>query len=127
MTSNRTGAMRAVAAVLFLMQLAGCRSWRPYGLEPGQTRIPGTVRLTLTTDEQLEMRDPFVVGDSAIAGRQDAAGPVWTIPLTDVRSLEERRFDPGRTAALLIGVTIVGAVVIPLAVELAICYGGSGC
>ena len=103
------------AAVLWL-GFAGCTSWK----DPGYTveevvsiERPYELRARLSDGSQIELKSPQLESDSLIGvGPKDPETGRMTrvsIPLTDVVSIEVKRSDGVKTAALVVG---TGALVI---------------
>ena len=99
-----------VGSVLLSTQVVACASWRTEQVSPAQVvaeRHPQTVRVTRSDQSRIVLTKPTIVGDT-LMGVQGATrlgeGQGFHIPLADIRLLETRRMDPGRTIALLVGV-----------------------
>lgn len=105
--------MRARFAVVVLLALCGCATWRPQGLTPEAVlRLdhPERIRLTLTDSTRLVLWHPILLGDS-ISGLR--SGKTRTVPLTDVPYVSLRRPDNGATfggLGLLLTAGLVGLV-----------------
>jgi hypothetical protein len=94
---------RQLSLVLaILVTLNGCTSWRAESVAPAQLvsqRHPKQVRARRSDGQKVILRQPLVRGDSllGLAGR-DTTG----LALNEVDSLEIKRVDGGKTAALVI-------------------------
>jgi hypothetical protein len=107
--------------ILFLFQLSGCASWSVQSQPPAKVltqKSYGVVRLTLSEGNQVQVFEPWVADDSL---RGYTGGPpaerhsrLTSIALSDVRELEIRSVDTGRTVLLVAGigatVLLVGAL-----------------
>lgn len=98
---------RAVVGLAALASLAGCVSWRPYEMVPSPMQLPSQVRVTLEDGQEVTLHDPFVLGDTLLHGISGSRGTLRTFPLASVQLLETRRFDAGKTGALVL---LTGAV-----------------
>jgi hypothetical protein len=99
---------RSLAGTGLLVLIAACASWQTYDsarmLRPAQS-LPYQLRATRADSSRTELTAPFVRSDS-LYGR--VRGDTVGIPLADVASLERSRISPLRTAALVVGVPVVG-------------------
>jgi hypothetical protein len=108
---------RPIGLLLLTLHMAACASWEPAAVSPQliQYEEPDQVRLTVANGDRVLVRNPEVRGDS-IVGRAAHAYQTDTIvavAVSEVRHLEVRRFDWGKTGALLvIGLSIVPALVV---------------
>ena len=88
--------------LVLLFTLNACTSWRVDSVAPAQLvaeRQPHEVRLRGQDGARTQLRGPFVRGDSLLGlTKGDTAG----VALTEVQSLEVRRFDWLKTAGLTI-------------------------
>jgi hypothetical protein len=100
---------RAAFAFAALVAVTACTTWQPYQDPAGPVQLPSQVRVTLDSGEQLTLRDPYVLGDSLLVGREDREGPLQTVPLATVQMMEARTFNAGKAMGLL--VITVGVVV----------------
>lgn len=104
---------RAVVGFIFLasMVLSGCQGWRAQTNPTPGAQLANPARVTRTDGSVVVMRDAAVSRDS-VAGTGEA-GRV-AIPLSEVRSIEARRMDGGRTALLTVGILagLLGLVVL---------------
>jgi hypothetical protein len=98
----------AAGTGLVLLLIAGCASWRAYDpaltLHAGQS-LPYQIRATRADSSRLMLTDPFVRSDS-LYGR--SRGDTLGMALADITLLERSRFSVSRTAALVVGVPLVG-------------------
>jgi len=99
---------RAVFALAALVSLAACTSWRPYEMLPSSMQLPSQVRVTLEDGQEITLHDPFVLADTLLHGSVGSGGALRTFSLASVQQLETRRFDAGKTGALVV-FTVVGA------------------
>ena len=104
---------RVVAGFVFLasMALSGCHGWRAQANPTPGAQLPNPARVTRTDGSVVVMRDAAVARDS-VAGTGEA-GRV-AIPLSEVRSIEARGMNGGRTALLTVGILagVFGLVVL---------------
>ena len=103
MWNRRTYRWRLIATLLIAVHLAGCYSWRATTTSPAEViaeEQPSAVRVTLTDGTRLTLDAPTIRGDSI--GRVAA--------LSDVRTIEVRRFSIGKTVGLVLGAPLVGLV-----------------
>ena len=104
---------RAVAGFVFLAStvLSGCQGWRAQTSPMPGAQLSNPARVTRTDGSVVVVRDATVSRDS-VAGTGEA-GRV-AIPLSEVRSIEARRMDGGRTALLTVGILagLLGLVVL---------------
>lgn len=117
-----------LALMAMLPQLTGCRTFRPYGrslpeLSRGAESL-GTVRITNVDGEKLVVTGAWV-SENELHGLLEApssatvdAGEVsWgsrevTVPINQIREIEKRRFDVGRTVLLGMGIAIGSYLVV---------------
>ena len=98
---------RAGFAIIVLVAVAACTSWRPYEGTPRPTTLPSQVRVTLGEGEEFTLVRPRLLDDTLLVGRASRHGPEsFSAPLSSIRLLEVRRFNPGKTA-LVVGVAVV--------------------
>ena len=106
------------AAVLWL-GFAGCTSWKDPGYTVEQVvniERPYELRARLSDGSQIEIKSPRLESDSLIgAGPNDPETGRMTrvaIPLTDVVSVEVKRSDGVKTAALAVGtgILVIGGI-----------------
>jgi hypothetical protein len=95
---------RLIAAVVMTSYLAACSAWRAQEAAPKQAVL---ARITLADGRRLLLRDPQVIGDSLVGfvaqGPGNPYGRVRVAFLaTDVRRIEGRKVDAGKTALALI-------------------------
>ena len=105
---------RRVIAAPLLVLLTACYNWRATTVSP-QTLIPdeqpSVVRVTLTSGEVITFQGPMMRNDSIVGlvGATDAS--IAAVASRDVRYLEVRRFAPGNTIAVVLGIAAGAAVV----------------
>jgi len=96
---------RALTAIVAMVLVQGCTSWKTVPLEPYALRSGGeTVRADLDSGERVTLSDAAIVRDSVIS-------PNRRIPLKRIHRLQARRVDGAATTGLIIGTTAVMAVV----------------
>jgi hypothetical protein len=98
-----------IVAVALLLTIAACTTWEPYEVAPTQDDLPPTIRLTLTTGDQMRLAHPsvrIVEGDTLISGRVYEGGPVWETSLRDVQGVESGSVDG--SASFLAGLGVIG-------------------
>lgn len=92
---------RALFALAAIASLAACTSWRPYPYElRGSRDLPARIRLNLASLESVQLRSPFVEGDTALVGKRGRE--VHRVLLRDVVSFEVRETNVGRTTLLVL-------------------------
>ena len=96
----------AVLGLSMTMPSAGCHEWvtipPPYAVSIAESS-PDRIRI-LTSEGEIELRDPLVTGDSLHGVRAEGGTPVG-VPLESISMAQERRIDGGRTAgAVALGV-----------------------
>lgn len=106
---------RALAVILMSGQFSGCTAWRVEPLSPAdvvERQQPSEVRVQHADGRWEVLYKPEVRGDSLL-GRRDsrAKQPDRTLMLRDVREVATSHIDGGRTAAVVLGVAIVGVIV----------------
>jgi hypothetical protein len=105
-----------------LLLALGCATWRPYQVAPnpppGQS-LPYRLRATRIDGSRVALTAPFVRADS-LYGRE--RGDTVGLPLTDIVHMERQRTSVWRTAAVLVGVPVIGSALAYL-----IACGSSGC
>jgi hypothetical protein len=95
--------------------LAGCQSWRnsSHPLPQVLADQPSQVRVTRNDGGRFTLRRPRLSGDTLVGDlTSSAASGTIAVPLSEVRSLEVRRFNGLKTAGLIAG---VGATAILIA------------
>jgi hypothetical protein len=112
---SRRGAA-IVLGISFLFQLCGCASWSVQKAPPAQVltqKSCNVVRLTLSDGNRVQVFGPRLVDDSLEgytggASTERQSRPI-SVPLSDIRDLEIRSVDTGKTVLLAtgIGVTIL--------------------
>jgi hypothetical protein len=106
-----------LAMAILAMVLNGCSSWRTEEVAPASyiaSTHPQMVRLTLLNLTIVELESPVVEGDS-IRGREPGQGAdsvgMRAVAQGDVRSLEVRHPDGGKSVLLGVGVAAGAAAV----------------
>jgi hypothetical protein len=117
-------AWNAGSALVLLLGLAGCATWRPY--EPAAplsdaTALPYRLRATLADSSRVELTSPFVRADT-LYGRSGPKRDTLALAVEDVRRLERERFSVWRT----LGITVAAPAAALVAVYAVVC-GDSGC
>ena len=94
-----------VGLILASTLLSGCHGWRPQANPTPGAQLPNPARVTRTDGSVLVLRGAAVSQDSitGTAERSGGAGRV-AIPLSQVRSIDARGMDGGRTALLTVGI-----------------------
>jgi len=105
---------RAKPLLVLLIYLSGCTSWHVQQVAPAQVITdghPSTVRVTRADQSRVVLRHPTIVDDTLVGALDSgqAAGE-GRIALSDVKRIEVRHGDPGRT----IGLALVGAGLVVL-------------
>lgn len=113
---------RHIAALLLAVHLTGCHGWHPTTISPAQLiaeENPSTVRVTLTDGRQLTLVDPTIRNDSIVfeIGRVTAG-----VVLSDVSTVEVRRFNADKTIGLILAVPV--GLVVYFATVCAECFRG---
>lgn len=103
-------ARRAVALLAAAAFLSGCHSWRAAG-NPAADHLrdegPRDVRVwRSSSDAPWELEDATVRGDSLVGS--DGDGRLRSVPLSDVRRVDVRRLDAGKTTLLVAAGAVVG-------------------
>ena len=96
---------------LAALALAACSSWRPFaeGLDQTRpTRLPYALRVTRLDGSRTTLLGPFLRGDS-LHGR--VLRDTLSVPLREVRRLEQDRFNITRSVALVLAVPTAFLVV----------------
>jgi hypothetical protein len=111
--------------LLASMTLSGCHGWRSQTNPPSGAQLPDPARITRTDASVVVLRDAAVSRDS-IVGQVDRSGGTErvAIPLSQVRRIDARGMDGGRTALLgagilagLLGLAVLAAASIPPSAE----------
>ena len=102
--------LRPAASLMLLLHLTGCYSWQPVTASPRQfveEEQPGHIRISQGDDEELELRNPRVEGDS-LAARISTFNRTGTvrIALTDITAVESRRLQVGKTVLAIVPVLL---------------------
>ena len=109
---------KLIAALLLAVHLTGCHSWHTATMSPAEVitdEQPSTVRVTLTDGTRLTVDDPTIQNDT-IGG---------VVALSDVRTIEVRRFSIGKTVGLVPGTPVVG--IVSLLAYVSIVCSGDAC
>jgi hypothetical protein len=107
----------ACAAALALV--TACYSWRAQPVTPRVlclTAHPTRIRVVHQDGTRHELRRPAVVGDVIVGNT--VAGREVRIPLADIRAVETRRRDAGRTVLLMTGLAAGAAGLYVMTCEL---------
>ena len=113
---KRAPFVRGVALALFVLYLPACTTWRAQSF-PAQAVIrddhPKRIRLTRLDGSRVELTNPRIVGDSIVGTRPGWRGFVDgpAVALDDIRIVETREIDDGKTTALVVGLGIAGLAV----------------
>lgn len=100
---------RAVFAFAALVLLAACTTWKPYTLTPGSQDLPGIVRVTLDSGEQVEIYEPELQGDTLLVGHDNrplAVSVTRVASLSRIRGIERQ----ATNWAAVVPVAVAGAV-----------------
>lgn len=99
-------------ALLGLLALTGCRSWRVSTAPTAQVlseEQPDQIRVARISDSsEVVLHQPTIIGDSLRGLPTALAIQAMMIPLADIREVAVRRFDLGKT--LFRSFLVVGAV-----------------
>jgi len=102
---TKTLLYRPVAALMFVLHLGACSTWRPVTVSPRQfieEEQPDRIRVWQDA-RATELRDPRIGGDTLTSMVPNERGK---IALTDITLIEVRRFSYGRTLFLGLGVAV---------------------
>jgi hypothetical protein len=127
---GRMSIRRVVSALLFVTYLPACTSFQATTQPVAELTAPPKsvekMRVITTKGATIELEYPRVVNDTLYGGPVTSAtkaGPV-AVPVAEIRTIEVRKSDGGKTAVLIVG---IGAVIALLAVAASnINYIGSG-
>lgn len=130
--------MTKIALITLLgicLVLAGCSTTRTVALGgvPGMAvpnvKAGDSVRIVMKSGEVRRLKLSAVDANTLTGKDLDARGSATTvqIAMTDVQSLEARRFSTGRTAGLTIGVIVAIATLVVGALVYAQCGGNGHC
>jgi hypothetical protein len=126
--SRHLSLRRPGAALLFVLQLAGCTTWHVETLPPAEViaqRHPDQLRVEGMDGRRIMFFGPQVTGDSLLGrARADSTGS-RAAALADVRSVSTSRFNAGRTVRLGLGVP--AAAVLGLLIAFVASCGGGAC
>jgi len=100
---------RAGARLLMVMMASGCYTWRIERVAPESllAQQPRRVRVTRTDGTHAILTQPTLQADALTSSKSRVGQSELLIPLTEVRTLESRRFSVGGTLGL--GVALFGA------------------
>jgi hypothetical protein len=98
---------RLLAGLVLSLPMGGCATWRSYDAGPGLSAgqpLPYYLRATRADSSRLVLTAPFVRADTLHGrrGRDRVA-----VPVAEIVHLERQRVNPGRTAAVVVGVPAV--------------------
>ena len=96
-----------VAALLFVLQLAGCTSWHVETLPPAELiaqKHPGRLRVEKLDGKRVMVYRPEVQGDSLVGRPSATSKESRAVGLADVSSVSTGHFNAGRTILLVVGV-----------------------
>jgi hypothetical protein len=102
----RTRCFRRVFILLAALSAAACVSWRhesvPQSGSRAAERLPSQVRVATADGRTTTVRDPRIIGDTLTGTEKCGDGEKMPIriALSDIRELESRRPDAGRSAAM---------------------------
>jgi hypothetical protein len=105
---------RLLPLLVVPLLLSACHSWRASSGPIAETLAdhPDEVRVLRNDDSRITLLRPRLSGDSLIGERRASRSEItFAVPLNDVRSLEVRRFDGGKTVALIAGVGVTAILV----------------
>jgi len=123
--SSQSRRWRARLALTLSLTIPACQSWHTEQIAPQQvldTRQPQTLRVTRADSSEVVLDAPELSGDTLLGVARN--GDSVRVPLDSVRFTATRRFSPGRTVGLVLG---LGATAL-LALVAAIAIGcNSGC
>lgn len=118
------GRRAAIAALLLLVYLPACTSWRVGTPTPSafvEREHPQRARVTRTDGTQVMVNEPTVAGDTLVGTLANHDATRVTIPLAEVQSVAVRKFSTGKTLLVVGGV--LGVVVIAWIID---CSGRTG-
>jgi hypothetical protein len=109
--------VRRLAALLMIGCQTACSVWKTSAVSPQEVvarETPKSVRVTRSDGRQVVLVRPLVAGDSLRGERpdqSDANHPQQqsAVPLSDIRKMDVRRVDAGRTALLIAGLGLTAA------------------
>ena len=113
MPAPRARAWRDLCLVLGLFVLTGCTGWRTAQVSPVELLAPeppSRIRITRVDESRVELHHPQLAGDTIVDGRV-RRGTRTKVPVSEVASIAVRKWDPLKTAGLVLGTTAIGAVV----------------
>ena len=117
---------RILTPVLFMAILGACYSWRPESTSPDPSLGPtdSPIYVTLMDGRGVELALPTIADDTLRARdrralRNGRAVPV-TVPVSEIRGIEARRFSASNTIALMLGVPVGLGVAALVAISMAI-------
>lgn len=134
---------RSLATLLLVTHLAGCVGWRTQQVAPEQIisqKTPSKVRVTYPDKTRLVIYHPGLSGDSIVGHTFVPVQPERTvqvvkpptsfvdttagIALADIRRIETRGINAGRTVLLATGIVLVVLATIAITVGEALGAGG---
>lgn len=108
---------RILMSAVLGLHVGGCMSWKAQPVSPDKVmaRKPAQVRVTLPSGGRIVLVQPKIVADSLIgapAGSDSTPGAQPpAVALSDIRSVEVRGVNAGKTALLVAGVGVTALVV----------------
>lgn len=96
-----------------LFALAGCTRWRTQQVSPAgllTSESPRKIRVTRTDRSRVVLHQPQLVGDTIIGGRT-RKGVRAKVPLSEVKQVAVRKWDPFGTAGVVLGAAALGALI----------------
>lgn len=116
--SKRQLLQRGAALMLMTVQLSGCTYWQVKNLPPADVidrHRPAEIRVQHADGGHEVLYEPAIRGDTLVGYRSwSATKQDRALALTDVTTVATRRVSAGRTARLVLGVSIVGGIVAAL-------------
>jgi len=108
---------RATAALVLLAYLPACTSWQVVGPQPEQfvqQQAPGMIRVTRVDGTRVQLAAPEVRGDTLVGSLKDGTARDTArqlgVPLSEVGSVQVRKFSAMRTLGLV--AAVFGATVV---------------
>lgn len=101
---------RPVAALLLVLQLAGCTSWHVETLPPAELiarKHPSRLRVEESNGKRVTVYRPEVQGDSVVGRTSADSKRSRAVSLDSVRSVSTGHLNAGRTILLVLGVPAV--------------------
>lgn len=100
--SIRSSRTVVALALLASVILSGCHGWRPQTSPTAGAQLPNPARVTPMEGSEIVLRNATVSQDSLVGTGE--RGQRVALPLSQVRRVEARRVDGGRTALLVGGI-----------------------